>query len=53
MKAAYLLCPVFVALSLAGCAQVEKEEMAFDLIERGGQHTQTFEKTVTKTLSCN
>ena len=53
MRAAYLLCPVFAVLFLTGCAQMEKEEMAFDLIERGGQHTQTFEKTVTKTLGCN
>ena len=53
MKAAYLLCPVFAALFLAGCTQMEKEEMTFDLIERGGQHSQTFEKVVTKTLSCN
>lgn len=52
MKATYLLCPVFVALSLAGCTQMEKEEMTFELIERGGQHSQTFEETVTKTLSC-
>ncbi len=53
MKATYLLYPMSVALLLAGCVQVEREEVAFDLIERGGQHTQTFEKTVTKTLSCN
>lgn len=53
MRAAYLLCPVFAVLFLTGCAQMEKEEMAFDLIVRGGQHTQTFEKTVTKTLGCN
>jgi predicted peptidase len=44
---------VLAALILIGCAQTEKEEMAFDLIERGGQHTQSFEKTVTSTLSCN
>jgi len=53
MRAAYLLCPVFAVLFSIGCAQMEKEEMAFNLIERGGQHTQTFEKTVTKTLGCN
>jgi len=52
MKAAYLLCPVFAALFLTGCVQMEKEEMAFELIERGGQHSHTFEETVTKTLSC-
>lgn len=54
MKAAYVFCAVSVALLLAGCTQqVEKEEMTFDLIDRGGQHAQAFEKTVTKTLSCN
>lgn len=53
MKAAYLLCPVFVALFLAGCTQVENQEMTFELIERGGQHSHTFEKAVTKTLTCN
>ncbi len=52
MKAAYPLCPVFAALFLAGCVQMEKEEMTFELIERGGQHSHTFEETVTKTLSC-
>ena len=53
MKAMYLLCPVLAALFLAGCAQVENQEMTFEIIERGGQHSQTFDKTVTKTLSCN
>ncbi len=53
MRAARLLCPVFAVLFLIGCAQTEKEEMAFDLIERGGQHTQTFAKTATKELSCD
>ena len=52
MKAAYLLCPVFAALFLTGCVQMEKEEMTFELIEHGGQHSHTFEETVTKTLSC-
>ena len=53
MKAAYLLCFVFVASILIGCAQTGKSEMKFDLLERGGQHSKTFEKTVTKTLSIN
>ena len=53
MKAAYLLCPVLAAFFFAGCVQMEKEEMTFELIERGGQHSQTFEKTVTKNLTCN
>ena len=53
MRAAYLLCPVLAVSFLFGCAQKENEDMSFDLIERGGQHTQTFEKTVTKTLGCS
>ena len=52
MKAAYLLCPVFAALSLTGCVQMEEEAMTFELIERGGQHSHRFEETITKTLSC-
>jgi len=52
MKAAYLLC--FIAVSfLIGCTQTEKSEMTFDLYERGGQHSERFQKTITKTLSCN
>jgi len=53
MRAAYLLCPVFAVLFLPGCAQMEKEEMAFDLNEQGGQHDRTFEKTVSRTLGCD
>lgn len=52
MRAACLLSSVFAVSLVVGCAPVEKEEMAFDLIERGGQHTKTFEKTVSKTLAC-
>jgi predicted peptidase len=48
-----MLFPVLVVSFLFGCAQVENEEMSFDLIERGGQHTRIFEKTVTKTLNCS
>jgi len=53
MKAAFLLFPVLAVSFLAGCSPVEKEEMSFELIERGGQHTRIFEKTVTKTLGCS
>ncbi len=53
MKAAYLLCFVFAASFLIGCTQTEKSETTFDLLERGGQHSKTFEKTITKNLSCN
>lgn len=53
MRAAYLLFPVFAVSFLVGCTQMENEEMVFDLIERGGQHTKTFEKTMTKNLKCN
>jgi predicted peptidase len=53
MKATYLLCFVLLASFLIGCTQTEKSEMKFSLLERGGQHSHTFEKTITKTLSCN
>jgi len=53
MRAAYLLFSVFAVLFLAGCTQMENEEMTFDLIERGGQHDQTFEKAVRKDLNCS
>jgi predicted peptidase len=53
MKAAYLLCFVLAASFLIGCTQTEKSEMKFSLLERGGQHSHTFNKTITKTLSCN
>jgi len=52
MKAAYLLCFVFAASFLIGCAQMEKNEMTSDLLEQEGQYAQTFEKEITKTLSC-
>jgi predicted peptidase len=52
MKAVYLLCFVFVASFLIGCAHMEKNEMTSDLLEQEGQHAQTFEKEITKTLSC-
>jgi predicted peptidase len=53
MKAAYLLCFVLAASFLIGCSQTERSEMKFSIVERGGQHSHTFQKTITKTLSCN
>jgi predicted peptidase len=53
MKAVYLLCFALAASFLIGCAQTEKSEMKFSMLERGGQHSHTFNKTITKTLSCN
>ena len=53
MKAAYLLCFMLVASFLTGCAQTETNEMKFDVLERGGQHSKTFEKTITKNLNIN
>ncbi len=51
MKAAYLLCFVFAASFLMGCAQMEKSEMTSNLLEQEGQHAQTYEKEITKKLS--
>jgi len=53
MKASYLISFVFVALLLIGCAQMEKSKMNSVPVQPGGQHSQTFEKAITKTLSCN
>jgi hypothetical protein len=50
MKAVYLLCFALAASFLIGCAQTE---MKFSMLERGGQHSHAFNKTITKTLSCN
>ncbi len=50
MKASCLICSVFMPLFLIGCAQMEKSKMSS--VSPGGQRSQTFEKTVTKTLSC-
>jgi len=52
VKAAYLLCFVFAASFLIGCMQMEKKQTKSDLLEQEGQHAQTFEKEITKTLSC-
>ncbi len=49
MKASYLICSVLMPLFLIGCAQMETSS---DSVPPGSQHFQTFEKTVTKTLSC-
>jgi len=52
MKAAYLSCFVFAASFLIGCTQMEKKQMTSDLLKQEGQHAQTFEKEITKNLSC-
>jgi predicted peptidase len=53
MKTNCLMCFVFMSLLLIGCAPSEKIEMRSDLALPGGQRAQAFEKTITKTLSCN
>jgi predicted peptidase len=40
-----------MSLLLIGCAQMEKSKM--NAVPPGSQHSQTFEKEITKTLSCN
>ncbi len=49
MKAGFLICFVFMALLLIGCAKRERKS---DSVLPGSQHSQTFEKTVTKTVGC-
>lgn len=51
MKTSKITCSVFMSLLLIGCAQMEKSKMSPVL--PGSQHSQTFEKEITKTLSCN
>jgi predicted peptidase len=52
MKAIRLACFIFVALFLVGCGQMEKNKMASNPILAPGQYSQSFEKTITKNLSC-
>lgn len=52
MKARYLISFVFIPLFLIGCTQMEKGKIRSDLVLPGNQHSQVFEKTVTKTLKC-
>ncbi len=50
MKTSALVCFAFMPLFLIGCAQMEKNKMSS--VTPGSQHSQVFEKTVTKTLNC-
>jgi predicted peptidase len=52
MKAIRLICFVFAALFFAGCGQMEKNKMASKPVLAPGQHSQVFEKTITRNLSC-
>ncbi len=47
------VCFVLAALFLIGCGQMEKIKMTSNPVLASGQHHQVFEKTITKTLSCN
>ncbi len=49
MKAGFLICSVFMALLLIGCVKMERKS---DSVLPGSQHSQTFEKTVTRTVGC-
>jgi len=51
MKTSKITCSVFMSLLLIGCAQMEKSKMS--PVPPGSQRSQTFEKEITKTLSCN
>ena len=46
------MCFVFMSLLLLGCAATEKIEITSDSALPAGQHSQAFEKTATKTLTC-
>jgi len=50
MKVSNLICSVFISLLSIGCAQMEKSKMSS--VPPGSQHSQMFEKEITKTVSC-
>jgi predicted peptidase len=52
MKAIRLVCFLFVAVFLVGCGQMEKNKMVSNPVLAPGQHSQSFEKAITKNLSC-
>jgi len=52
MKAIRLASFIVVALFLVGCGQMEKGKMASKPVLTPGQHPQSFEKAITKNLSC-
>ena len=51
MRTNCLICFVFVTLFLIGCTRMEKSKMSSTPM--GSQLSHTFEKTITKNLSCN
>ena len=53
MRTNYLMCLVCIPLFLVGCVQMEKTKVKSHPALPPGQHSQTFDKTITKTLSCN
>ena len=52
MRAVYLASLLAISLLLVSCVQTEKIAMSSDPILSAGQHSQVFEKTITKTLRC-
>lgn len=53
MKAIPLVCFALVTLLLVGCGQTEKIKMTSKPVMAPGQHSQSFEKEITKNLSCD
>lgn len=52
MKAIYLVCLVSMVLFWSGCVEPKERIMKFKPASSPGQHSQAFEETITKTLSC-
>jgi len=52
MKKSYLLWLIMMVLILVGCAQKEEIKMKRAQVLLPGQHSQVFEKTITKTVKC-
>ncbi len=52
MKTISLTYPVLTVMLLIGCEQMEKTKMSPPSVSTPGQHAHKFEKTITKSLSC-
>ena len=53
MTAIYKFTPLVLISLLVGCTQMEKNSVVSDTPQSSSQHSKTFEKTISKDLSCN
>jgi predicted peptidase len=52
MKTSFLMWLIMMVLILNGCSQTEKIKMSSNSVLSPGQHSQVFEKMITKTVRC-